>query len=185
MGVRSALAFPRTTRSGAISSPRACGCTCGQDQYRDHGTVAHRFRTRSGRPGIQPPACPDSSPEDICRVWPADGPRSRANRHLCRLWPADVPHGRETSRMGPARVGDAEVTIDGLQRGRTRAPGIQRGGEGGRPKTAGPEPVARAPQCDLPGVASGHLMTLVTRPAPTVRPPSRMANLSPSSIAMG
>jgi hypothetical protein len=33
--------------------------------------------------------------------------------------------------------------------------------------------------------ASDHLLILVTRPAPTVRPPSRMANLSPSSMAMG
>src|SRR5699024_8761707 len=31
----------------------------------------------------------------------------------------------------------------------------------------------------------GHLMILVTRPAPTVRPPSRIANLRPSSIAIG
>ena len=33
--------------------------------------------------------------------------------------------------------------------------------------------------------ASGHLLILVTRPAPTVRPPSRMANCRPSSMAMG
>ena len=32
---------------------------------------------------------------------------------------------------------------------------------------------------------SHHLMILVTRPAPTVRPPSRMANLSCSSMAIG
>ena len=31
----------------------------------------------------------------------------------------------------------------------------------------------------------GHLMTLVTRPEPTVRPPSRMAKPRPSSMAMG
>src|SRR2546429_4724199 len=30
-----------------------------------------------------------------------------------------------------------------------------------------------------------HLMIFVTRPAPTVRPPSRIANLRPSSIAIG
>src|SRR5690606_7613188 len=30
-----------------------------------------------------------------------------------------------------------------------------------------------------------YLVILVTRPAPTVRPPSRMANFSPSSIAIG
>src|SRR5690606_7437650 len=32
---------------------------------------------------------------------------------------------------------------------------------------------------------SGYLMILVTRPAPTVRPPSRIANRRPSSIAIG
>jgi hypothetical protein len=53
---------------------------------------------------------------------------------------------------------------------------------------AGPEPSWLGPRkllcCDAE-VSSGHLMILVTRPAPTVRPPSRMANLRPSSIAMG
>jgi len=32
---------------------------------------------------------------------------------------------------------------------------------------------------------SGHLLILVTRPAPTVRPPSRMAKRRPCSMAMG
>src|SRR3990172_18095 len=31
----------------------------------------------------------------------------------------------------------------------------------------------------------GYLMILTTRPAPTVRPPSRIANRNPSSIAIG
>ena len=43
--------------------------------------------------GVAPPHQPWRwGPRPICRVWPADGPRSRANRHFCRLWPADVPH---------------------------------------------------------------------------------------------
>jgi hypothetical protein len=33
--------------------------------------------------------------------------------------------------------------------------------------------------------ASDHLLIFVTRPAPTVRPPSRMANCRPSSMAIG
>ncbi len=33
--------------------------------------------------------------------------------------------------------------------------------------------------------ASAYLLILVTRPAPTVRPPSRMANRRPSSMATG
>jgi hypothetical protein len=35
------------------------------------------------------------------------------------------------------------------------------------------------------GESVGYLRILVTRPAPTVRPPSRIANLRPSSIAIG
>jgi hypothetical protein len=38
-----------------------------------------------------------------------------------------------------------------------------------------PEPTSR----------NGYLVILVTRPAPTVRPPSRIANFNPSSIAIG
>ena len=38
----------------------------------------------------------------------------------------------------------------------------------------------RRPPCEL-----RYLRILVTRPAPTVRPPSRMANRRPSSIAIG
>jgi hypothetical protein len=38
---------------------------------------------------------------------------------------------------------------------------------------------------DLDGHTGIHLRILVTRPAPTVRPPSRMANFRPSSMAIG
>ena len=34
-------------------------------------------------------------------------------------------------------------------------------------------------------IGNDYLMILVTRPAPTVRPPSRMANFSSSSMAIG
>ena len=52
-------------------------------------------------------------------------------------------------------------------------------------KLRDPSQLARVPQSVAPVVALDHLTILVTRPAPTVRPPSRMANLSPSSMAMG
>src|SRR5207247_5043761 len=51
--------------------------------------------------------------------------------------------------------------------------------------------VRRTLRHQQPGVANEycartvHLRILVTLPAPTVRPPSRMANLSPSSMAIG
>jgi hypothetical protein len=46
---------------------------------------------------------------------------------------------------------------------------------------------AAARSCAVPWAATPvvHLRILVTRPEPTVRPPSRIANLRPSSIAIG
>jgi hypothetical protein len=41
------------------------------------------------------------------------------------------------------------------------------------------------PLLGLGHVSAFHLMILTTRPAPTVRPPSRMAKRKPSSMAMG
>ena len=52
----------------------------------------------------------------------------------------------------------------------------------GAEKTRTPRPRAGGP---WQRTASDHLMILVTRPAPTVRPPSRMANFRPSSMAIG
>ena len=49
---------------------------------------------RSGHPCIEPHACPGSSPEDICRVWPADGPKSAR-------WAALLP--RLAGRCPPTR----------------------------------------------------------------------------------
>src|SRR5579859_5039292 len=47
----------------------------------------------------------------------------------------------------------------------------------------------RGAACGGPGIAGpaarNYLMIFVTRPAPTVRPPSRIANLRPSSMAIG
>src|SRR5690606_29104023 len=62
----------------------------------------------------------------------------------------------------------------------------------GRPVGGGGPPSRRAPArlSDRGGPAAArlrrdYLMILVTRPAPTVRPPSRIANRRPSSIAIG
>lgn len=43
----------------------------------------------------------------------------------------------------------------------------------------------RRTDCGCPRSAPGHLMILVTEPAPTVRPPSRIAKRRPSSMAIG
>ena len=50
----------------------------------------------------------------------------------------------------------------------------------------GPGAIAPGPCTGLlPSGSAAHLRILVTRPAPTVRPPSRIANFRPSSIAIG
>jgi hypothetical protein len=61
---------------------------------------------------------------------------------------------------------------------------------GGRTNPAAPSPAGRSgarPPSSRKGAGHRvrHLLILVTRPAPTVRPPSRIANRSPSSIAIG
>ena len=56
------------------------------------------------------------------------------------------------------------------------AAGVPRPGGGGRGGPGGPPATT---------VGSGYFRILVTRPAPTVRLPSRMANSRPSSMAMG
>src|SRR6185503_20894985 len=51
-------------------------------------------------------------------------------------------------------------------------------------RSGGPEDGSCFPSSRLPVVPS-YFRILVTTPAPTVRPPSRIANRSPSSIAIG
>ena len=63
-------------------------------------------------------------------------------------------------------------SLDGKTEGREDGRTIERGGER-------PLPSFR------PSVRPSYFRILVTTPAPTVRPPSRMANRSPSSIAIG
>src|SRR5690606_567836 len=57
----------------------------------------------------------------------------------------------------------------------------------GRSPPCGPAPVVAALSASAEGVlrATTYARTLETTPAPTVRPPSRIANRSPCSIAIG
>ena len=105
-------------------------------------------------------------------VWPQLSMMS-LNRALadsfCRHVSEDVPAVARAAWEPPAAAVVQATRHTGGLRQRLRGPSQE---------------MARAPQLP-PEVASDHLRILVTRPAPTVRPPSRMANLSPSSIAMG
>src|SRR5690606_38595844 len=57
----------------------------------------------------------------------------------------------------------------------------------GRPRKTpnGAAPEGATPLAQISGDSANHLMILVTRPAPTVRPPSRIAKRRPSSMATG
>lgn len=100
-----------------------------------------------------------------------------------------APPARCGSRVGRRRPGHAGSSPDGGRpagRGRGGASaGSGRHGEGPRASSE-----VRGPSCDsvshqVQGPSRNYLMILVTWPAPTVRPPSRMANFRPSSMATG
>ena len=77
--------------------------------------------------------------------------------------PAAIHSHRLTGIPGSLATGMREQGDNGGARTEVRAPpGLTRGGQ----------------------AASGQVMIFVTRPAPTVRPPSRMLNFRPSSMAM-
>src|SRR6195952_3433632 len=74
----------------------------------------------------------------------------------------------------PAMLASSSLTIAVNQ--------VQARGQGGRSDNA----VRPGAGCPTPGrTLQSYLMILVTRPAPTVRPPSRMAKRRPSSMAIG
>jgi hypothetical protein len=101
----------------------------------------------------------------------------------CPTWlsPRDPPIYSVILQSSRSFRGRDGCEITGLDRARNSlwAPGPIRSAPswcGGRPPVSRGRPPTRG---------SCYLMIFVTRPAPTVRPPSRMANLRPSSIAMG
>jgi hypothetical protein len=104
----------------------------------------------------------------------ARGPRTRAAGASSRL-PGPITSIRESEI--PAALNEQPI-----QDGTSSAP----------PKIGGRFTGPRSPQNkrgpasrEGSGPSSRHLVILVTRPAPTVRPPSRIAKRRPSSIAMG
>src|SRR2546421_4721530 len=117
-------------------------------------------------------------------------------RIFCPAMVASVSFSRCRSRTGlpPAwptpAVGRVARPhrIPPQQRGETgslapRCPGAMRGWP---TEVSHPAHYAQPVQYAVPGYGiPNHLRILVTRPAPTVRPPSRMANRRPSSMAIG
>ena len=99
------------------------------------------------------------------------------------------------SDPGHAGAGEVARTIDeplgaALQRPPTASSAAPSGhGEGPAPANRCGAFLCAAPRRGEPRqralARSDHLMILVTRPEPTVRPPSRMAKPRPSSMAIG
>ena len=89
--------------------------------------------------------------------------------------PPDDERGQRRRTQGrpgharPGRRGEPDLLLQDRRIG----PGMRKG------------PDAAFASGPLAGTASGHLVILVTRPAPTVRPPSRIAKRRPSSMAIG
>jgi hypothetical protein len=97
------------------------------------------------------------------------------NRQEILATPAPRHHSRP-EKIGPIRVRQPRVRWDaGVGRFLSEAT-HSRADVVVLPPQDGSEP--------SPG-SRAHFKILVTRPAPTVRPPSRIANRSPSSIAIG
>lgn len=91
--------------------------------------------------------------------------------------PAGRGRGRAASGASPAGAGRTGAPPPPRGPGQTRTTRPPRGGPGG---LGAGRRAARSTRGDGP-----YLLILVTRPAPTVRPPSRMAKRRPSSIATG
>ena len=111
------------------------------------------------------------------------GPPDRAHAPDADALDQDVaPAMTRSSRVSPAdhTVAPRRVCVHPPAVGARRAPGIR----GGRRRAPAPAGAGALRWCRA-SPASGHLLILVTRPAPTVRPPSRMAKRRPSSMAMG
>ncbi len=112
----------------------------------------------------------------------------QARRYVLRPgWWGD----RNAGRCDPPGLGRPAPWLPGRPQRRTLRPSRPGGppgcgtAYGGRRRA--PQPKLRGPcgEAGSGGDRCGHLLILVTRPAPTVRPPSRMANFRPSSMAMG
>ena len=181
-------------------SPTATACPTARRAPQPPGPPSNRPQPA----GRQPPGPPSSAPQPLSR--PAATP---SRSHQAR--PVTVHSQQAASRQacpaaaGPAhrRTGQGPMTARPQPReGEPQGPYPVLGGDGPPPAPwrvrkkvcpgswvrSGADPRAEPLLSQVGGETrrSGpHLRTLVTRPEPTVRPPSRMAKPRPSSMAMG
>lgn len=160
--LRSARATPRTPVSGAVGHASTPRRTTRADPPPRPGTAPRDAR----RPG----AARGDAPCVVGRTHP--GARTTAPRPRCRTRPSRPAHD-------PARPPTA-----------SRSPGTPKGP--GTLRCPGPSVnPSRSPERRAQVLprwirrSEDHLMIFVTRPDPTVRPPSRMAKPRPSSMAIG
>ena len=127
------------------------------------GLSPRRRRRPVAAPGRRRPRPPEPVQRITrARVCPLDGVRAHSS---CR-------------RGSPATIKNRRRQF------RTRSVRVSRDRDGDSRRAPAPDGAGALRWC-RGDPASGHLMILVTRPAPTVRPPSRMAKRRPSSMAMG
>src|SRR5690606_15070987 len=163
--------------------------------------------TRAGSAGEvvdgpqQPPDHPAGAPDRSAGRWshgpqpPPDHRRGREHPVAEGVPPRPPP---PVARPPIAAVGvtarradllsalHCKATHSGGQPLRAVASGTAASGHTGRrPERRWPAPGREPATRSARGAVGSYLMILVTRPEPTVRPPSRMANSSPSSMAIG
>ena len=194
----------RTPRGARTRSPNQVGggspaaAEVGRDSW--CGTSAGTFRgadaprhPRRSNPdslpdparGAKSPPSPPPSPPPSRSSGRTSAPTTRSPERSVEQRPGDLPAVRASRRPARRKIGGRAPSP--RRSDRTTAPTITRSDRSGAVGAGGR---ARGPHRGIGTgpwrvVLGGHLMMLVTRPAPTVRPPSRIAKRRPSSIAIG
>ena len=166
-----------------------------RNQATPHSGVSQLEMSHNGPPERRRAAVMLEIPRLPHRANFGPAPRRRSTQRLApRSWPPshspEPPSSRDLAVAAPAAADGSART-----RQRPKAPRrANRRGLNARRATKGPASSRRrGPQCRSISSESDlretqrviHLMILVTRPEPTVRPPSRMAKPRPGSIAIG
>ena len=161
--------YPGRGTKGRLNNPSSMAHLEGNSESASQRTSDRPLRE-------MPLRLPRATPEPTQRERPA--PQTS-------LAPAQCARSRQEARQAPSGARE--------QRRRSFSRQSPKSSEHGRMRAA-PEDKAKAPLPKQRGLHTGisrkssvsdYLMILVTRPEPTVRPPSRMAKPRPSSMAMG
>jgi hypothetical protein len=152
-----------------------------------------RHGCRDGRPAVTPaPNCsPSRRPYRRERPWcppsrrvPHKWSGRRPNRYMGRAAAFPVRNAPGLSEQRGGHQGLPRETPKCKERRRSRAP-EPRQSTMDQKKTEARRPPFFDTQAGHPALAISYLVIFATTPAPTVRPPSRIAKRRPSSMAIG